>query len=1357
MTEHSDWLAQVEISGPFLAEPVLREAFPQGFEGLDASKRQLLRKAYDEWREAIDLDDVDAEALHQAWINLVLRQGLEYQDVLKSRADLGDDVRHEVAEHGVTLRPDHAVVSAGDNGKLLCLISIYGPEVNLTDVSKGDAWSASPADRMVDLCRALGVRLGLVTNGEHWMLVDAPVAGVASFATWHARLWGQEPFTLQAFVNLLGVRRFFADAEHQLTRLLDQSLEHQDEVTEALGEQVRRAIEVLIQALDRADVDRQRELLRGLAPRDIYEAALTVMMRIVFLLSAEERGLLLMGDERYEANYAVSTLRLQLRNEPPEILERRWDAWSRLLSIFRIVYGGVEHDALRLPALGGSLFDPDRFPFLEGRAPGTTWKAHLATPLPIDNRTVLLLLDAVQLFQGRTLSYRALDVEQIGHVYEGLLERTVARAEEATLDLDATKNARHPWVTLPELDAARAAGGTALADLLKERTGSAASRVTNDLARAVDDADADRLLTACHGDQDLRGRIKPYFHLIRTDRWGYPLVYPKGAYMVASGSDRRETGAHYTPKSLTERIVSETLEPVVFVGPSSGQPRQSWVLRTAEELLSLRICDPAMGSGAFLVQVCRYLSERLVDAWKHAEASGKVITADGSVVDAIGSSEPLTGLAEERITIARRLVAERCLYGVDLNPLAVELAKLSIWLVTLAKGRPFEFLDHNVRCGDSLLGVEAIEKLARLSLKDGGERQLFAGEIEAAVSAARELRTQLRRLTRDIRDVEMIARATEEATDRVKTIDAIADALVANHLLQTDGREEDLAVEVGAVLHGDAPALAALNTRIRAGLSLDLPEGKPVRMPFHWALEFPEVFGGEKGGFDSIVGNPPFLGGQKITGALGTNYREYLVDVLAGEARGSADLVAYFFLRAYSLLREGGTLGLLAVNTIAEGDTREVGLQRLRASGATIYRAYPNEPWPGAAAVVTSRIHLTAGNWGGEVSISGTSVPTISAFLTGQEEWVPKPLTANAGKSFQGSIVLGMGFVVSAQVASDWLHQNPDNEHVLFPYLNGKDLSSSHTQTASRWVINFWDWSEEKAALYTLPYEHTLKSVKPERQRRKRNGEFKLKSPLPQQWWKYLRSRPPLYHAIGHGNFFDVHPEGWVPVTPMARVIVFGTQASKYPLFSFADSNQVFSHALGVIVSKSAALFALLNSDLHSHWAFKYGGRLESRLRYAPTDCFETFPFPEGLEANAKLSELGEQLSTLRRRITVSRRVGLTTLYNQFHDQSVQHEDILELRQLHLSIEREVHTAFGLGEEPVFEFRNVLSLPANDRIRYTLSSDSVSAVLDQLAQLNRSLFQRQPPEAGRRMRSRRATASAVEPTFFEDLDVEEEI
>lgn len=840
---HAEWLSLIDISGPFLAELVLRDAFPQGLEGLDAAKRRTTRQAYDEWREALDLDDPDLPKIHHAWIDLVLKQVLEFDEnsdggVLKSAEKLSNTIACELPEHGVTLRPDYAVMGNPPDSQALILIAVYGPEVSLTESLKGDSWAASPAERMVELCRGSDVRLGLVTNGERWMLVDAPVGAVTSLASWYARLWGQEPITLQAFVNLLGIRRFFVDDSQQLPALLDNSLKFQDEVTDALGEQVKRAVEVLIQALDRADVDRNRELLESVEPAELYEAGLTVMMRIVFLLSAEERGLLLLGDECYEANYAVSTLRMQLRTESEEILERRWDAWSRLLSIFRAVYGGIDHEAMRLPPLGGSLFDPDRFPFLEGRGKGSGWKTDRATPLPIDNRTVLYLLDAVQLFEGRTLSYLALDVEQIGYVYEGLLERTVVRAKEVTLDLDATKNAKNPWVSLPELDDAAAKGREAVEELLNERTGSSASRVRNDLDKTVEESAADKLLTACHADRSLRDRLRPYFHLLRTDRWGYPLVYPKSAFMVTMGADRRETGTHYTPKSLTEAIIKETLETVVYVGPADGKPRVEWHLKSPVEVLDLKICDPAMGSGAFLVQVCRWLSERLVEAWTEAEKQSKAITADGEVVDEIGSREPLRGGAEERLITARRLVAERCLYGVDMNPLAVELAKLSIWLVTLAKGRPFGFLNHNLRCGDSLLGITSLEQLYYLEMSPGKQsaKRLFANRIDEAVSDAIKLRSELRhRPIRDIRDVEAMARLDDQARRRLELPELIADALVGDLLASGRGKADavSLSIAAGEAIAGSTAKAEELRKLTTQNLNTDLPKGRNKRRPLH--------------------------------------------------------------------------------------------------------------------------------------------------------------------------------------------------------------------------------------------------------------------------------------------------------------------------------------------------------------------------------------------------------------------------------------------------------------------------------------------------------------------------------------------
>ena len=924
-TVHHDWLALIEISGPFLAVPVLVEAFPQGLEELDGIKRKRLRQAYEEWREALDMDDPQFSEMHAAWIDEVFSRGLELDedgkgDVLKRTDWCAANLSVSLPEHGVTLAPDLAVIDEQRGNQPLMLIRTYGQDIDLNASLRLDAWAATPADRMVQLCRATDCRLGLLTNGECWMLVDAPVGAVTTLASWYARLWGQERVTLQAFVHLLGIRRFFVDEAEQLPALFDRSLKYQDEVTDALGEQVRRAVEVLIQALDKADQDRGRELLRDVKEPELYEAALTVMMRLVFLLSAEERGLLLLGDERYEASYALSTLRMQLRKESEEILERRWDAWSRLLAIFRAVFGGIEHENLRLPALGGSLFDPDRFPFLEGRAKGSDWRTGTAKPLPIDNRTVLLLLEAIQQFQGRTLSYRALDVEQIGYVYEGLLERTVKRTAEVTLELEGTKNAKAPWVKLAELESARLDGAERLAELLQQRSGSSASRVRNDLAKSIDDTLADRLLAACHGDTALRDRIKPYAYLVRTDPWGYPLVYPAGAFIVTTGSDRRETGTHYTPKSLTEAIVTETLTPIAYVGPAEGTPRELWVLKSPTELLDLKVCDPAMGSGAFLVQTCRWLADRLVEAWSQADATGKTVSVDGEVLDAPDTKEPLPRDTEARTVIARRLIAERCLYGVDLNPLAVELAKLSIWLVTLAKGRPFGFLDHNMRYGDSLLGIHRLDQLTEISMTPTGKGQqrLFEQNIKRAVYEAIKLRQKLRAMPiRDIHDVKAVARLDADARHRLEAVVLVADAMIGEALRCSNAKTlnaafDRIAVIAGEFLTSNETAGHQLARQASASLSINLPNGRTARRPFHWACEFPEVFGSEKEGFDCILGNPPFVDSETMTKSA-PEERSFISKYYSC-AKGNWDLFIPFIQRGLVLSGRFGSISLISPN-----------------------------------------------------------------------------------------------------------------------------------------------------------------------------------------------------------------------------------------------------------------------------------------------------------------------------------------------------------------------------------------------------------------------------------------------------------
>src|SRR5262249_43814955 len=420
-------------------------------------------------------------------------------------------------------------------------------------------------------------------------------------------------------------------------------------------------------------------------------------------------------------------------------------------------------------------------------------------------------------------------------------------------------------------------------------------------------------------------------------------------------------------------IVQHTLDPLVYAGMAEGVPPSPETLRSAREILKLKVCDFACGSGGFLIQACRYLSEKLVEAWqKGEETSGGrlVVTAEGDLATDAPEEQPLPQDPAERLALARRVIADHCLYGVDKDPIAVEMAKLSLWLITMQKDRPFTFLDHAIRCGDSLLGVTSREQIEHFHLDPERGKELhhslfdFTSVCAPALQTAIEKRRQIESFpVNSIRDAEEKERLLKEAEEALSEVRLIGD-LIIGAALSTAGKKGDvfdkrlkeIAPQLVKALDRKIPA-AARKSYLEALMNLAtriFNEGQRKeqleRKPFHWVLEFPEIFLAESkaaSGLDAIISNPPFQGGQKITGTLGTDYRDYLVEFLANGQRGSADLCAYFFLRAGRLLREGGGFGMLATNTIAQGDTREVGLEKLVKDDYIIIRAIPSQKWPG--------------------------------------------------------------------------------------------------------------------------------------------------------------------------------------------------------------------------------------------------------------------------------------------------------------------------------------------------------------------------------------------------------------------------
>ena len=259
--------------------------------------------------------------------------------------------------------------------------------------------------------------------------------------------------------------------------------------------------------------------------------------------------------------------------------------------------------------------------------------------------------------------------------------------------------------------------------------------------------------------------------------------------------------------------------------------------------------------------------------------------------------------ANERIAIARRVVADRCLYGVDINPMAVEMAKLSLWLITVDASRPFTFLDHAFKCGDSLLGITSLEQLENFSLRpDGGKQQAFATlNLGQYIDEAKKKRETLETMPSDTPEqIEAKAALSVEAEDAVAKLNAAADVLVAVELKGNKGKVYQVERETTAdhIMTYWDKGIAELQDY--AGQQLGL------KRCFHWALVFPEIL--NDGGFHAFLGNPPFLGGKRISTVYGDAYHEWL-KLAVGPTKGAADLCAYFYLRAESLLRKGGSFG----------------------------------------------------------------------------------------------------------------------------------------------------------------------------------------------------------------------------------------------------------------------------------------------------------------------------------------------------------------------------------------------------------------------------------------------------------------
>ncbi|MFS8070926.1 MAG: DNA methyltransferase, partial [Byssovorax sp.] len=575
-------------------------------------------------------------------------------------------------------------------------------------------WRYPPTTKFERLLRHVGIPVGLLFNGTNLRLIYAPAGESTAHLTFRVEhMRGPDGRPLLAALDLLlhARRAYSASPEHTLEGLLSESRRRQADVTDELAKQVFEAVEILLAGFAAAAArDGGDDKLDWLRPAlevegdHFYQGVLSVVLRLVFLLYAEDQALLPVEHPTYANHLSLLGLHARLSHDVgahPESMHHRFGAYGQLLALFRAVFFGVKHGTLELPPRRGRLFDPNTYPFLEGGQPdwtaaGTDAGARAeARPPSLDDGTVYRVLHRLVVFGGQRLSYRTLDVEQIGSIYESLMGYHVLR-----LGSSAVRIGKHGlWVETAGL---RGLSATDRARLLKESCGlnpGPIQSIEKALKAAGDDEAA--LLEAISAHAVGRRSV------ILRHRAG------AGRLVLQPGEERRRTGSHYTPRSLTDKVVRRTLEPLLAC---LGEER------TTDQILQLKICDPAMGSGAFLVAACRELASESVAAWTRRGELARIIEKYGAAH-----------------LHARRLVAQRGLYGVDKNAAAVELAKLSLWLVTLSRQLPFTFVDHALRHGDSLVGLD-FKQIKAFHWAPPDQSETLLGLLRDALDQAVELR-----------------------------------------------------------------------------------------------------------------------------------------------------------------------------------------------------------------------------------------------------------------------------------------------------------------------------------------------------------------------------------------------------------------------------------------------------------------------------------------------------------------------------------------------------------------------------------------------------------------------------------------
>ncbi|OQA86267.1 MAG: hypothetical protein BWY28_02412 [bacterium ADurb.Bin236] len=1004
-------------------------------------------------------------------------------------------------------------------------------------------------------------------------------------------------------------------SESLIERYHQDSLDSGARIRDGLSRAVEQAIRDFANGfLSHPDNVSLRESISSgtLLPKDYYQHLLRLIYRILFLLVIEERDLVYPKDadkakrDIYYDCYSLQRLR--------RLSEKRWladrskhDLWLSLLTAFRLFEAGGPGAKLGIAPLAGDLFSPNAIRELG--------QCMLGNDVLLGCLRALNMYENLDTHQTIRVNYAALNVEEFGSVYEGLLE------------------------------------------------------------------------------------YDPVFNINGN----------RIEFAFAQGGERAATGSHYTPDDLVQPLLKHSLDYLIADKLKESDKEKA--------LLSLRVADISCGSGHILLAAARRIATELaIVRTKEDQPSPKAFRE------------------------AQRDVIRECIYGVDINPLAVELCKVALWLEAHNPGMPLNFLDHHIKCGNAIVGFtrrgevergvpdEAFktmpgddkETIAELRKRNKMERAKREKIVETELELSPEISKYLEGILTRWRDISNLPERTPEEIETKKQryieftqspdawlLNQISSIPIAQfYLPKTQDIESKIITDAEFRLYwtgkhhpqgqGTAAALALAHQK----------------RFFHWFLEFPEII--QRGGFDCILGNPPYMGGTNLSGTYGYPFCEFVKWEYA--PTGLSDLVTYFVRRIYNLLHKNGFTAFITTNSIKDGDIRKDGLEQVIANGGAINFAVRGIKWPGRANLVVSLVAIHKGKWNRKCLLDGKEENVISAHLEGYiDAGPPIILGSNTNYMYEGSKPLSDGFILSHEEAERIVQSDPRYKEVIFPIINGNELNNEPCQTPGKSIINFFNWTMDKAREYELPFQIVEQRVKPDRE--KQNDKIGK-----EKWWLYLRPRIEMYSKISH----------------LSRCFT-AARTTKHLNFSAAPTNYVFTEALKVFTTDRWDLYTVVQSTLHEVWARKYSGSLETRLRYSPTDCFDNFPFPEGLwkTANPTLAETGERYHEFRRALMKQLWLGLTDIYNLYHACDLSSEKvakvskkplaeaeagyigILELRRLHVELDTAIRDAYGWSDLDLgHDFHELEFLAENDRVRYTISPDARREVLKRLLALN---------------------------------------